>query len=83
MLSKRIKTLATVDAIMACWSTTADGQIHAAADDQSHSWRAPTLVEEVDSGSWSYDPSAPAPCFDLTAYWPSDAGGRWCSSDGS
>ena len=49
-ISKRIKNRAVVGAIMACWST-ADGWIHTAAVDQSRGWRAPSMVEEVDSGA--------------------------------
>ena len=64
-LSKRIKRRDVVDGIMACWSTT-DGRIHTAAGDQSRGWCAPLMVEEADSGSWSPDPAAPAPCFSPT-----------------
>ena len=55
-----------VDGIMACWATT-DGRIHTAAGDQSRGWGAPPIVEEADSGSWSPDPAAPAPCFSPTS----------------
>ena len=55
-----------VDRIMACWATT-DGRIHTAAVDQSRGWGAPPIVEEADSGSWSPDPAAPAPCFSPTS----------------
>ena len=51
---------------MACWATT-PGRIHTAAGDQSRGWCAPTMVEEVDSGSWFPDPTAPAPCFGPTS----------------
>ena len=50
---------------MACWATM-DGRIHTAAGDQSRGWCAPLMVEEADSGSWSPDPTAPAPCFSPT-----------------
>ena len=65
-LSKRIKRRDVIDGIMACWAMTA-GRIHTAAVDQSRSWRAPPMVEEADSGSWSPDPTAPAPCFGPTS----------------
>ena len=65
-LSKRIKRRDVVDVIMACWATT-DGRIHTAAGDQSRGWCAPPMVEEADSGSWSSDPTAPAPCFGPTS----------------
>ena len=64
-LSKRIKRHDVVDGIMACWATT-DGRIHTAAGDQSRGWCAPPMAKEVDSGSWSPDPTAPAPCFEPT-----------------
>jgi len=63
-LPKRIKRRDVVDGIMACWATT-DGRIHTAAGDQSRGWCAPPMVEEADSGSWSSDPAAPAPCFSV------------------
>ena len=66
-LSKLIKNRAVLDGTMACWSTT-DGWIHTAADDQSRGWRAPPMVEEVDSGSCPPDPTALVPCFDPTSY---------------
>ena len=64
-LSMRIKRRGVVDGIVACWATT-DGRIHTAAGDQSRGWCAPPMVEEADSGSWSPDPAAPAPCFSPT-----------------
>ena len=51
---------------MACWAMT-DGRIDTAAGDQSRGWCAPPMVEEADSGSWSPDPTAPAPCFRATS----------------
>ena len=48
-------------------SATTDGRIHTAAGDQSRGWCAPPMVEEADSGSWSPDPAAPAPCFSPTS----------------
>ena len=65
-LSKRIKRRDVVDGIMACWAIN-DGRIHTAAGDHSRSWCAPPVVEEADSGSWSPDPAAPAPCFRATS----------------
>ena len=44
-----------------------DGRIDTAAGDQSRGWCAPPMVEEADSGSWSPDPTAPAPCFRPTS----------------
>ena len=63
--SKRTKRGDVLDGIMACWTMT-DGRIHTAADNQSRGWRAPPMVEEADSGSWTPDPTAPAPYFDRT-----------------
>ena len=51
---------------MACWAMT-DGRVDTAAGDQSRGWCAPPMVEEADSGSWSPDPTAPAPCFGPTS----------------
>ena len=51
-LCKRIKRRDLVDGAMACWAMTV-GRIHTAAGDQSRGWRAPPMVEEADSGSWS------------------------------
>ena len=65
-LSKRIKRRDTVDGIVACWAM-ADGRIDTAAGDQSRGWCAPPMAEEADSGSWSLDPTAPAPCFRATS----------------
>ena len=76
-LSKRIKHRAVLDGIMACWAMT-DGRIHTAADDHSRGWRAPPMVDEADSGSWSPDPTAPASCFDPTSY--RVRGRRWCDN---
>ena len=54
-------------AMMACWAMT-DGRTNTAAGDQSRGWcAAPPMVEEADSGSWSPDPAAPAPCFRATS----------------
>ena len=76
-LSKRIKHRAVLDGIMACWAMT-DGRIHTAADDHSRGWRAPPMVGEADSGSWSPDPTAPASCFDPTSYKVRER--RWCDN---
>ena len=81
MLSKRIKRRDVVDGIVACWATTA-GQIHAAAGDQSRGWCAPPMVEEADSGSWSLDPAARAPCFSPTTSQPGAGGSAEIDSDG-
>ena len=70
-LSKRIKRRDVLGGIMACWAMT-DGRIHTAADDQSRGWRAPPMVEEADSGSWSPNHTAPVPCFGPAPY-----GIRW------
>ena len=64
-LSKRMNRRDVVGSIMACWATTA-GWTHTAAGDQSRGWCATPMVEEADSGSWSPDPAAPAPCFSPT-----------------
>ena len=64
--NKRMNRRDVVDGIMACWATT-DGRIHTAAGDQSRGWCAPPMAEEADSGSWSPDPAAPAPCFSPTS----------------
>ena len=65
-LSKHTKRRDVVDDTMACWTTT-DGRIHTAAGDQSRGWCAPPMAEEVDSGSWLPDPTAPTPCFGPTS----------------
>ena len=52
--------------MMACWAMT-DGRIDTAAGDHSRVWCAPPMAEEADSGSWSPDPTAPAPCFRPTS----------------
>ena len=73
-LSKRIKRRVVVDGIMACWATTA-GRTHMAAGDQSRVGCAPPMVGEAESGSWSPDPAAPAPCFSSTTRRPGAGGG--------
>ena len=40
------------------------------------------MVEEADSGSWSPDPTAPAPCFSPLASRPGAGGGAEVDSDG-
>ena len=80
-LSKRIKRRDVVDGIMACWATTA-GRIHTAAGDQSRGWRAPPMVEEADSCSWSPGPAAPQPCFSPATSRPGAGGGAETDSDG-
>ena len=79
-LSKRIKRRDVVDEIMACWATAA-GRIHTAAGDQSRGWCAPPMVEEADSGSWSPDPAAPAPCFGPATSRPGAGGGAAIDSN--
>ena len=39
------------------------------------------MVEEADSGSWSPDPAAPAPCFSPTTSLPGAGGGAATDSD--
>ena len=58
------------------------GRIHTAVGDQSRSWRAPPMVEEADSGSWSPDPAAPPPCFSPTTRQSGADGGAETGSDG-
>ena len=65
-LSKRMKCRDVVEGTMACWAMT-DGRIITAAGDQSRGRCAPPMVEEADSGSWSPDPTAPAPRFRVTS----------------
>ena len=52
--------------MMACLAMT-DGRIDTAAGDQSRGLCAPPMVEKAGSGSWSPDPSTPAPCFRPTS----------------
>ena len=54
------------DGIITCWATE-DCRIHTAAGDQSRGWFVPPMAEEADSGSWSPDTAAPAPCFSPTS----------------
>ena len=49
---------------------------------QGRGWRAPPMVEEADSGSWSPDPAAPPPCFSPTARQSGAGGGAETDSDG-
>ena len=79
-LSKRIKRRGVVDGIMACWATP-DGRLYTAAGGQSRSWCEPPMVEEADSGSWSPDPAAPAPCFSPTTRRSGADGGAAADSD--
>ena len=79
-LSKRIKRRGVVDGIMACWATP-DGRLYTAAGGQSRSWCEPPMVEEADSGSWSPDPAAPAPCFSPTTRRPGADDGAAADSD--
>ena len=66
---------------MACWAMT-DGRVDTAAGDQSRGWCAPPMVEEADSGSWSPDPTAPAPCFRATSRQVGADDGTMTDSDG-
>ena len=79
-LAKRIKRRDVVDGAMACWAMTA-GRIHTAADDQSRGWRAPPMIEEVESGRWFPDPAAPPPCFGSTTRQSGAGGGAETDSD--
>ena len=80
-LSKRIKRRDVVDGIMACWTIT-DGRIHTAAGDhQSRGWCAPPMVKDADSGCWSPDPAAPAPCFSPITRRSGGDGGAATDSD--
>ena len=73
-LSKRVKRRDVLDGLMACWLAK-DGHIGTAAGDQSRGWRAPLMTECADVGSWTPDPSAPAPCFNPDLHW-ADRGGN-------
>ena len=79
-LAKRIKRRDVVDGVMACWAMTA-GRIHTEGD-QSRGWRAPPMVEEADSGSWSPGPVAPLPCFSPTTRQSGAGGGAETDADG-
>ena len=79
--SKRIKRSDVVDGAMVCWAMTA-GRIHTAAGDESRGWRAPPMVEEADSGSWSPGSADPPPSFSPTTRQSGAGGGAETDSNG-
>ena len=61
--------LAVVEAIVACWSSRADGAIHTAAAGQSSGWKLPTMTAVNDDGSYAFADSGVQPAFDPATYW--------------
>ena len=70
--------LVVVEAIVACWSSSADGAIHTAAVDQSSGWKPPTTTAVNADGGYAFAGSGVQPAFDPTTYW-----GHETESEGS
>ena len=61
--------LAVVEAIVACWSSRADGAMHTAAADQPSGWKPPTMTAMNAGGGYAFAGSGVQPAFDPTTYW--------------
>jgi hypothetical protein len=68
-LTAAMTDLVVVEAIVACWSSRADGAIHAAAADQSGGWKPRTTTAVNDDGGYLFAGSGVQPAFDPTTYW--------------
>ena len=66
------------EAIVACWSSRADGVMHTAAADQANGWKPPTMTAVNADGGYEFACSGVQPALDPTAYW-----GRATDSEGS
>ena len=77
-LTAATNDLVVVEAIVACWSSRADGAIRTAAADQANGWKPPTMAAVNADGGYEFACSGVQPAFDPTAYW-----GRETDSDGS
>jgi len=75
--------LVVVEAIVACWSSRADGVIHTAAADQSNGWKPPTMTAVNADGGYEFASSGVQPAFDPTTYWGHEADSKSSEDEGA